>query len=64
MNRKLVLQHVALTLTFGSYVGYVLYDQFGQHNDTAIENAKRRGRLRGETKARKHEIEENSKGTS
>lgn len=60
MNRKRTLQQGALAVAFASYMGYVVYDRFAQHEETAIANAKRRGRLRGEAKVRLREIEESA----
>lgn len=58
MSRKRMLQQGAMACVFMSYVGYVAFDRFAQHDDTALENAKRRGRLRGEAKVRRREMEE------
>ena len=58
MSRKRVLQQSALALGFVAYVGYVVVDRFAEHKETAIKNAKQRGRERGERKARLREIEE------
>lgn len=57
MNRQRTLQQGALALGFAAYVGYVVFDRFAQHRETAIENAKQRGRERGERKARLREME-------
>lgn len=53
-----MLQQGLLAIGCASYIGYVAVDQFAQHEVTAIENAKRRGRLRGEAKVRLREVED------
>eukprot|EP00904_Undaria_pinnatifida_P008831 jgi/Undpi1/5078/HiC_scaffold_19.g08430.m1 len=58
MSHKRALQQGAMACVFISYVGYVVFDRFAQHDDTALENAKRRGRLRGEAKVRRRAMEE------
>lgn len=58
MSRKRALQQGVMACAFMSYVGYVAFDRFAQHDDTALENAKRRGRLRGEAKVRRRAMEE------
>ncbi|CAB1121390.1 unnamed protein product [Ectocarpus sp. CCAP 1310/34] len=60
MSRKRTLQQVALALASASYVGYVALDRFALHDETALENAKRRGRLRGEAKVRRVQMEEDA----
>lgn len=47
-----------MAFAFASYVGYVAFDRFAQHDQTALENAKRRGRLRGEAIVRRQQYEE------
>ncbi|CAM9949279.1 unnamed protein product, partial [Pylaiella littoralis] len=60
MSRKRTLQQGALAIAFSCYVGYVALDRFALHDETALENAKRRGRLRGEANVRRRLIEEDA----
>lgn len=60
MSRKRTLQQGAMALAFASYVGYVAFDRFTQHDETALENAKRRGRARGEAIVRRKQMEDDA----
>lgn len=60
MSRKRTIQQGVMAFAFASYIGYVAFDRFAQHDETALENAKRRGRLRGEAIVRRAQMEEDA----
>lgn len=60
MSRKRAVQQGVMALAFASYVGYVAVDRFAQHDETALENAKKRGRARGEAIVRRKQLEEDA----